>query len=386
MNPFFYHFAIGLKNRLTCLDSNYKVFVKTVNELNDPVIIKIAQLVTVGDEDGNFFNACPEEDVENVKYLLVTHFKELGIEDYKIGEVLGIGSLGTVLSVEVEGKSLAFKGYTTNRKFTFQKSLSALKKLANVAQSLGLFSLKNTFDCFFKQFSTELDYLSECKKQEVFRDLFDSKLVQIPRSFPALSRENILCSERVEGTSLYSYCKGASQSQKNQLGLKLFEFNMNALFVQHHQFSDPNPGNFMVNKEGELVVLDFGLTRRFSEEEVDNLSGMIVAGTLRRRDLFENYKHVFETNPENFENLWNFMLVMTENCETESYRYSPEHLTHLKLAAKNLSREFEDYMLCTSRWATAFTAILGTLGATGNFQEVMMKTIDFNTYSGKPIN
>ena len=90
--------------------------------------------------------------------------------------------------------------------------------------------------------------------------------MRFPEYHPNLSTGKILTSDWIDGIQLDRFADSeAAQEERDQIGQALWDFyshQVHDLLVFH---ADPHPGNFLV-KNGELWVLDFGCTKKISEE------------------------------------------------------------------------------------------------------------------------
>jgi predicted unusual protein kinase regulating ubiquinone biosynthesis (AarF/ABC1/UbiB family) len=109
----------------------------------------------------------------------------------------------------------------------------------------------------------ETDYTLELERSmELSEASAHLEGVSFPRYFPEFSCRRILTMEWVDGLTLDRFSKSAaSQEERDRIGQALwdfYEFQIHTLQLFH---ADPHPGNFLV-REGGLVVLDFGCTKK----------------------------------------------------------------------------------------------------------------------------
>jgi hypothetical protein len=90
----------------------------------------------------------------------------------------------------------------------------------------------------------------------------------VPDVVSSLSRERVLVSEFVTGVG-FEEVKARSQAERDRLGEIVFRFFLGCLY-RHRQFSgDPHPGNFLLQDDGRVAFLDFGLFKRMAPEPVE---------------------------------------------------------------------------------------------------------------------
>ncbi|HST54759.1 MAG TPA: AarF/ABC1/UbiB kinase family protein [Solirubrobacteraceae bacterium] len=114
----------------------------------------------------------------------------------------------------------------------------------------------------------ELDYELEAQNQRSLARIFEGHpFIVVPAVITDLSREHVLVSEFVSGVG-FEEIKGYSQAERDRVGEIVFRFFLGCLY-RHRQFSgDPHPGNFMLQSDGRVVFLDFGLFKRMDAPSV----------------------------------------------------------------------------------------------------------------------
>jgi predicted unusual protein kinase regulating ubiquinone biosynthesis (AarF/ABC1/UbiB family) len=115
----------------------------------------------------------------------------------------------------------------------------------------------------------ELDYELEAQNQRSLARIFRGHpFIVVPDVVTRLSRERVIVMEFVEGTG-FEQLKTRPQEERDRLGEIVFRFFMGCLY-RHHQFSgDPHPGNFLLQDDGRVAFLDFGLFKRMAPEAVE---------------------------------------------------------------------------------------------------------------------
>ncbi len=128
----------------------------------------------------------------------------------------------------------------------------------------------------------ELDYINEAKNindyQHFFADSTDN--IKIPDVYSDLSAPRLLTMSWMEGISILDAAETFSQSECNALGHTLFRTWYRPFYINGWIHGDPHPGNYKVDADHNLLLLDFGCVRRFDDNFVD---GVI--------DLYEALKH-----------------------------------------------------------------------------------------------
>ena len=127
----------------------------------------------------------------------------------------------------------------------------------------------------------ELDYELEAQNQRSLARIFRGHpFIVVPDVVTRMSRERVIVSEFVEGTG-FEELKRCPDAERDRLGEIIFRFFMGCLY-RHHQFSgDPHPGNFLLQADGRVAFLDFGLFKRMEAVRTSRTSSPVSASSPR---------------------------------------------------------------------------------------------------------
>lgn len=123
---------------------------------------------------------------------------------------------------------------------------------------------------------SELDFRTEAANLQRFAVLPHRPRIRVPVLFPEMSGEDVMVTGWVHGNRLRDHLDGHPEQAADLLG-ELF-----ASYVQQvTQFgmyqADPHPGNFIVDPDGNVTILDFGALAEISAEERDNYARLLFA-------------------------------------------------------------------------------------------------------------
>jgi hypothetical protein len=120
-----------------------------------------------------------------------------------------------------------------------------------------------------ERIAEELDYELEAQNQRALARIFAGHpFIVVPDVLTGLSRERVLVSDFVEGSG-FEELKARPQAERDRLGEIIYRFFLGCLY-RHRQFSgDPHPGNFLLQEDGRVAFLDFGLFKRMDPEPVE---------------------------------------------------------------------------------------------------------------------
>jgi predicted unusual protein kinase regulating ubiquinone biosynthesis (AarF/ABC1/UbiB family) len=124
-----------------------------------------------------------------------------------------------------------------------------------------------------ERLTEELDYEHEASAQRAFARRFRGHpFIRVPQVMTDLSGERVLVSEWVEGTG-FEDVKNLDRAVTDRFAEVVFRFFFGSLFRDGHFSGDPHPGNFMLQEDGRVAFIDFGMTTREGSDP----------GQLRRR-------------------------------------------------------------------------------------------------------
>ena len=128
----------------------------------------------------------------------------------------------------------------------------------------------------------ELDYINEACNIANYQTFFAEGVdaVKIPEVISSLSTDRLLAMTWMEGKSLLTASETLTQEQRNTLGRTLFRAWYRPFYLKGWIHGDPHPGNYKVDADQNLLLLDFGCVRRF---DISFVNGVI--------ELYEALKH-----------------------------------------------------------------------------------------------
>ncbi len=108
----------------------------------------------------------------------------------------------------------------------------------------------------------ELDYELEAKSQNAFADAYaDDPDFLVPRVLASAPR--VLVSEWVEGTPLSTVISRGTVAERDRAGALMATLHFAAPKRVGLLHADPHPGNYRLQHDGRLAVIDFGAVARF---------------------------------------------------------------------------------------------------------------------------
>ena len=113
----------------------------------------------------------------------------------------------------------------------------------------------------------ELNYRIEASNMRLFaRNLADFDHIRIPRVYPDLSSRRVLTMEWIEGVKATKYDTRGREPHAAELAREFIEAYLKQIAIDGVVHSDPHAGNFFVDEDGNLVIMDFGMVVHVDEK------------------------------------------------------------------------------------------------------------------------
>ena len=136
-----------------------------------------------------------------------------------------------------------------------------------------------------RQLKDEADYHKEADFLQAFGDLLaEDERFLVPHVLPELTRKTVLAMTYVAGKPIETIVD-LPQAERDRVMSALVELMFLELFELRMVQTDPNFANYQYRqKSGQIVLLDFGATRRFRAGFVNNYRKLLAAALAGNRD------------------------------------------------------------------------------------------------------
>ncbi len=231
----------------------------------------------------------------------------------------------------------------------------------------------------------ELDYEIEADNQRLFAKFYRGHpFIAVPDVVAEFSTTRVLTTELAAGAR-FAEVLTWDQRQRDLAGESIYRFVFGSLYRLGAFNGDPHPGNYLFGPDGRVTYLDFGLVKRFTDDELrpfqEMLEAMVADHDLPRfRRIIEEIGLLKPGQPftdeqigDYFGHFYEFVLddavvPMTEEYASETVRRffdtSGGHGEIMRAA--NVPRS----MVIIQRINLGLYAILGQLGATANWRRI----------------
>jgi predicted unusual protein kinase regulating ubiquinone biosynthesis (AarF/ABC1/UbiB family) len=132
----------------------------------------------------------------------------------------------------------------------------------------------------------ECDYEREARYQKRFAEIYAGHAtIVVPATHPLYCLRRVLTTTWIEGLRFDDFlATNPPQSDRDRLGEALFEFYLGTLFRHGLYNWDPHPGNYIIQRDGRIAMLDYGSTREFDRAFVQKLTALTRAAHTDTRD------------------------------------------------------------------------------------------------------
>ena len=228
---------------------------------------------------------------EILKERLGEKYSELDVEE----DSYAAASLGQVhlATIKATGRRLALKIQYPNVDVSIDSDLKMLKWFLNASRILPAdLNLEPIFDEIRDVLKQEANYLREADLMDEYNQRLgpDPRFV-IPKVHRQYSSEKLLATQFEPSVRVDSrVVAGISQERRNNLSLALLDLFFKEIYQWHLVQTDAHTANFGIrlNSSGQdqVVLYDFGATRKYPSEFMQNYTGLINAAFKNEHEEF----------------------------------------------------------------------------------------------------
>lgn len=320
-------------------EKNAEIIAKGLSKMRG-VILKLGQMISLQDEHispilgkalkivHNSADAMPESQLKKVLRQELGDDFEKKFDSFNY-EPFASASIGQVHEGIINNRKVAIKIQYPG---VIESIDSDIKNVLFINQYTNLI-LKNLYIeniCkeIKKELKCECDYINEAKYYIYFKNIFkNSKYFYVPSVYNEYVTKRVLVTSYVDGVSIEEVAQSFPQNVRDSIGQRILYLCLHELFVFKIMNTDPNLGNFIYDYENDkLCLIDFGATRSYKDEFVDEYLRLVKASTE------ENEKKVYH---------YSYMLNFFNGKENEEMKTS--HIRSVILVGKPFKTKVYDF-------------------------------------------
>ena len=254
-----------------------------------PTFIKLGQVLSlrpdlVGSEQAaelqQLQSQVPADPFDQIKALVETELKLPINEAFSEFSELSIASasIGQVHAAKlIDGTPVVVKVQHVNIQAKVNEDLEVLRGLAMLAERIPEFAVwqpRGIVEQLSRSIKRELSFSRELSNLLMFQaSLKNFEGIVVPRAYAKLSSARVLTMERVEGQSIHclSSPDALPDVDRIEIARRVSSLYVQSIFLKGHYHADPHPGNILIQEDGTIALLDFGMVGRID----DSLRGTI---------------------------------------------------------------------------------------------------------------
>lgn len=149
-----------------------------------------------------------------------------------------------------------------------------------VVEETGLYGPVGIVEEFERSIAEELDFVNEAQNVRTFGEHVEEHGIRlhVPRVYDELSGPRVLALEYIEGRKI---TEASPPHDPRVLAQALIDGGFRLLFEAAIFHGDPHPGNLLVQEDGTIAVLDFGIIGRLTPQMQETVVLLVIAVALR---------------------------------------------------------------------------------------------------------
>lgn len=193
-------------------------------------------------------------------------------------------SIGQVYKAKMlTGEEVVVKVQRPNVAEIIEQDLSiikeAVRRMDRYMKKQGVLNGEEVVRVFERAITKELDYQNEARNIDRFRTTYRHRTdFYVPKAYREFSTNKVLIMEFAKG------CKITDVEQLRAWNInpaRIVEKGMDIYLSQIFEFGyfhgDPHPGNILVNEEGTIILLDFGMVGQLMKKDKYAFAGIFIA-------------------------------------------------------------------------------------------------------------
>lgn len=259
-------------------ENNAKDIYNSLSELKGSAL-KVAQMMSM---DKNLLPRAYQDKFTMAQYsapplsyplVIKTFQKYFGKSPEEIFEsfsrsAVNAASIGQVHQASLNGKKLAVKIQYPGVANSVSSDLKLVRPFALRLLNMNEKELDHYMEEVEERLLEETDYHLEVERsREISMSCMEIPNLVFPTYYDNLSSERIITMDWIDGLHIKEWMEtNPSQEAKNQIGQALWDFYHHQVHNLLQVHADPHPGNFIIQKNGKLGIIDFGCVKVIPED------------------------------------------------------------------------------------------------------------------------
>jgi predicted unusual protein kinase regulating ubiquinone biosynthesis (AarF/ABC1/UbiB family) len=195
-------------------------------------------------------------------------------------------SIGQVHQATKNGKKLAVKIQYPGVADAVSSDLKLVRPFALRLLNMNEKELDHYMAEVEEKLLEETDYLLEVKRsREISHACAQLTDLAFPSYYDEMSSERIITMDWIDGLHIKEWLDtNPSQEAKNRVGQALWDFYHHQVHNLKKVHADPHPGNFIIQTDGRLGIIDFGCVKEIPEDFYEGYFSLIKKDLLINED------------------------------------------------------------------------------------------------------
>lgn len=180
-------------------------------------------------------------------------------------------SIGQVHEAGLNGKKLAVKVQYPGVADAINSDLKIVRPLVSTLLNISSSEMDHYLGEVKGKLLEETDYSLELQRsKEISEACANFEKLKFPKYYDELSVKRILTMDWLEGKHLDKFlADNPSQELRNEIGQTIWDFYQYQIHNLKQLHADPHPGNFLLEDDGTVGVIDFGCVKVLEQEFYD---------------------------------------------------------------------------------------------------------------------
>ena len=249
----------------------------------------------------------PADSFDSVKRVVESELKKPIAEAFDCFDenAMASASIGQAHTAQLpDGTRVVVKVQHENIRGKINEDLEVLAGLATLAErmpELAAWQPRSIVDQLSRSLKRELSFSQEQANLLMMRDSFkDFPGILIPKPYASHSSARVLAMDQLEGRSINDVHNRElfPDLDLDALAHRVAAIYVDMIFVHGLYHADPHPGNILIQPDGTIGLLDFGMVGRIDDGLRGNIEEMLWALALKDSGLLTSLiKRVGKTPP-----------------------------------------------------------------------------------------